>query len=77
MPATIRLCGKRCCRQPHHRLLTLLLDPDVAWKEMAGMRDSVIHFYMGVDFEIVWKTVKDRYPSLETRIKQIFDELDE
>jgi len=23
--------------------------PDIPWKEMAGMRDKVIHFYFGVD----------------------------
>ena len=27
--------------------------PSVPWKEMAGMRDKIIHFYMGVDLEIV------------------------
>ena len=34
--------------------------PLVPWKEMAGMRDKVIHFYFGVDREAVWIAVKDR-----------------
>ena len=25
--------------------------PDIPWKQMAGMRDKVIHFYFGVNFE--------------------------
>lgn len=39
--------------------------PDIPWKEMAGMRDKVIHEYFGVDLEIVWKTAKDRLPQLK------------
>jgi len=26
---------------------------------MARMRDKLIHFYLGVDYEIVWKVVKE------------------
>ena len=28
--------------------------PDIPWKEMAGMRDKLIHFYFGVDREAIW-----------------------
>ena len=30
----------------------------IPWKEMAGMRDKLIHAYSEVDFKLVWKTVK-------------------
>ena len=29
--------------------------PDVPWKQMAGMRDVIIHRYFGVAIDIVWK----------------------
>jgi len=38
--------------------------PQIPWSDMAGMRDKLIHFYFGVDMEIVWETVKARIPEL-------------
>ena len=45
--------------------------PAVPWKEMAGMRDKVTHFYFGVDREAIWIAVKERIPSLTPIIEQI------
>ncbi len=36
--------------------------PHAPWKEMAGMRDKLIHEYFGIDYKIVWKTVKHEIP---------------
>jgi len=37
-------------------------NPDVAWKEILGMRNKVIHEYFGIDDEILWKTIKEDLP---------------
>ena len=49
--------------------------PAVPWKEMAGMRDKVIHFYFGVDREAVWLVAKERIPTIRPLIEQILQDL--
>lgn len=48
--------------------------PKVRWKEMAGMRDRLIHFYFGIDYELVWRTIKERLPEVKPQIADILQE---
>ena len=47
--------------------------PQIPWKEMAGMRDRLIHFYFGIDYELVWRTIKERIPKLKPLIREILE----
>jgi len=44
--------------------------PSIPWKEMAGMRDKLIHFYFGVDYNLVWQTIKNRLPTLKQELSK-------
>lgn len=50
--------------------------PEIPWKDMAGMRDKVIHEYFGVKIERVWLTVKDDIPRIKPLIKKVLEELE-
>lgn len=49
--------------------------PEVPWKDMARMRDKIIHFYFGVDYEVVWKVAVERLPDVKNKIKKILENM--
>ena len=49
---------------------------DVPWKDMAGMRDRLIHQYIDVDLMIVWLTVTEEATSLLISMESILDKLE-
>ncbi|HBE40934.1 MAG TPA: hypothetical protein DDW27_06965 [Bacteroidales bacterium] len=49
--------------------------PLIPWKEMAGMRDRLIHFYFGIKYDIVWHTIKDVIPQVKPAIRKILKSL--
>ncbi len=46
----------------------------ISCKNMAGMRDRLIHDYMGINYSIVWDVVKNIIPKLRLEIQEIVNE---
>ncbi len=47
---------------------------DIEWKQIAGMRDKVVHFYFGVNWDIVWNVVLNKLPELKGKIYYLLED---
>jgi uncharacterized protein with HEPN domain len=50
--------------------------PGIPWKEIAGMRDRLIHAYFGIDYRLVWDAIELDIPDIKPKLLEIIAELE-
>lgn len=49
--------------------------PQIPWRPIIGMRNRIVHDYLGIDDDTVWKTVEERIPELIDELKKLISSL--
>jgi len=44
---------------------------EIPWRQMAGMRDKIVHEYADIDWEEVWKVATEDIKELKTSIESV------
>ena len=45
--------------------------PELPWKQLIAMRNTLIHAYFEVDYDIIWETVNNDLPPLYLQLQMI------
>ena len=47
--------------------------PEIVWKKIVGMRDKIVHDYMGVDIDYAWQTAIEDVPAFKGMVINILE----
>ena len=41
------------------------------WRQIAGLRNRVVHEYFGLDLEIIWQVIQHDLPPLQIQLEKL------
>ena len=44
--------------------------PDIEWSVLTGIRNVLVHEYFGIDYEIIWNSIKENIPDLKIKVEE-------
>lgn len=48
---------------------------EIPWSLMIGMRNRITHDYLGIDYDIVWRTIHEDFPDVLPDLRRALHEL--
>lgn len=45
--------------------------PDLPWRQIAGLRNRVVHEYFGLDLGIIWQVIRYDLPPLQIQLEKL------
>ena len=52
-------------------LILLEAHTQIAWTQIAGLRNRIVHDYFGLDLEIIWEIIRHDLPELEKQVRAL------
>jgi len=48
--------------------------PEIPWRDIARMRDRVVHDYFGISLDIVWDVIQNHVPPLREKLARLLND---
>ena len=55
--------------------ISTVASPDIEWAILKSIRNILVHEYFGIDYDIIWNSIKTNIPDLKVNILKIIKEL--